>query len=112
LEFLQFLGTTAPTLAPSLLISWVLIRVVLEFLKERREQQEGFRVERKEWRESYEKALAETREARWTDIKNYQTTLVEITALGRDMVNQMHALKGEITKFMLKGGRREAGGNE
>lgn len=112
MEFLQFLGTTAPTLAPSLLISWVLIRVVLEFLKERREQQEGFRVERKEWRESYEKALIEARIARDVDIKNYQAVLVEVTALVRDMINQMHALKGEITKFVLKNGRREAGGNE
>lgn len=112
MDTLQFLGTIAPSLAPSLLISWVLIRVILEFLKERREQQEGFRIERKEWRDSYEKALAEAREARMTDINNYRTALIDITALGRDMVNQLHALKNEVQKYLLDDGRRRTGGNE
>lgn len=112
MDTLQFLGSIAPSLAPSLLISWVLIRVILEFLKERREQQEGFRIERKEWRDAYEKALAEARAARMTDISNYQATLVEVTALGRDLVNQMHALKNEITKYILDEGRRKLGGND
>ena len=110
MDTLQFIGSIAPSLAPSLLISWVLIRVILEFLKERREQQESFRVERKEWRDAYEKALQEAREARNTDIANYHKLLVDVTSLGRDMVNQMHALKNEITKFLLERGRR--GGNE
>lgn len=110
METLQFLGSIAPNIAPSLLISWVLIRVILEFLKERRELQEGFRVERKEWRDAYEKALAEARTARDVDIKNYQALLVEVTTLARDITNQMHALKGEITKFLLSKGRRETGG--
>lgn len=109
MDTLQFIGTIAPSLAPSLLIAWVLIRVILEFLKERREQQESFRVERKEWRDAYEKALAEARDARMADITNYRTALVDITVLGRDMVNQMHALKNEITKFLLDGGRRGPG---
>lgn len=109
MDTLQFLGTIAPSLAPSLLISWVLIRVILEFLKERREQQEGFRLERKEWRDAYEKALAEARDARMMDINNYRTALIDITALGRDMVNQMHALKNEIQKYLLDEGRRKAG---
>lgn len=112
MDTLQFIGSIAPSLAPSLLISWVLIRVILEFLKERREQQEGFRVERKEWRDAYEKALAEARETRMTDINNYRTTLIEVTALGRDLVNQMHALKNEITKYLLDEGRRKLGGND
>lgn len=118
LDTLQFIGAIAPSLAPALLISWVLIRVILEFLKERREQQESFRLERKEWRDAYEKALeearaalVEARNARMMDIGNYHKLLVDVTALGRDLVNQMHALKNEITKFLLERGRR-GGGNE
>jgi hypothetical protein len=100
-ELLQFLGTVAPNLAPSLLIAWLSIRIILEFLKERREMQEAFRAERKEWRESYD-LLA----------RDYRTSLIDVTALGRDMVNQMHALRGEITKFLLDEGRRKSGGND
>lgn len=111
MDTLQFLGTIAPSLAPSLLISWVLIRVILEFLKERREQQEGFRVERKEWRDAYEKALAEARDARMMDINNYRTALVDITALGRDLVNQMHTLRNDIAKILSDRARR-GGGDE
>ena len=112
MDTLQFIGTIAPSLAPSLLISWVLIRVILEFLRERREQQEAFRVERKEWRDAYEKALQESREARIADITNYHKVLVDITALGRDLVNQMHALKNEIQKQWLDSARKRGSGDE
>lgn len=101
MEFLQFLGTVAPQLAPTLLISWVLIRVVLEFLKERRELVESHRVERKELRDSHEQLA-----------RSYQASLVDITALGRDLLNQMHGLKGEITKYLLDEGRRKTSKNE
>lgn len=101
MEFFQFMAQAAPQLAPSLLISWVCIRIILEFLKERRELQDAHRAERKEWQAGYEQLA-----------RDYRKDLVDVTALGRDIVNQLHALKGEVQKYLLDEGRRKLGGND
>lgn len=118
---LTFLGNLAPNIAPSLLIAFVSIRIILEFLKERRELLESFRAERKEWRDDYDQ-LAKEIGGKYDELvrelkasydqasKDYRASAVEFAALGRDMVNQMHALKGEITKFIVADGRRKTSG--
>lgn len=112
MEFLQFIGQVAPQLAPALLISWVCIRIILELLKERRELQEVHRAERKEWQSALEILAKDTRATLEQIAKDYRATAIEFATLGRDIVNQMHALKNEVTKYLLDDGRRKLGGND
>jgi hypothetical protein len=108
-DFLQFIGTIAPNLAPALLISFLTIKLVLEFIKERRELLENFKVERKEWRDAYEALLRESRLTQDNDLKNYHTTLVQTVAVERDIVNQVHRLNNEIQRFFVEFGRKPSG---
>ncbi len=110
MDFMQLLGTISPALAPTLLIAYFSIRLILEFLKERRETEEAHRLERKEWKESSEALAHQIREEYNKLIANYHNSIVETVAIGRDITNQMHTLKNEIQKMLLELGRKASGG--
>jgi hypothetical protein len=96
-------------LAPALLISFLTIKLVLEFIKERRELLDSFKIERKEWRDAYEALLKDSRVNQDSDLKNYHSVLVQTVSVERDIVNQMHGLRNEIQKFILELGRKPSG---
>lgn len=108
MDFLQFLGTVSPALAPTLLIAYFSIRLILELLKERRELLEAHRVERKEWKEETDQMAKLFRDEYEKMAKAYHTMVVETTALGRDMTNQLHTFKNEFQKILLELGKRQA----
>lgn len=114
MDFLQFLGTISPSLAPTLLISYLSIRLILEFLKERRELLAAHQAERKEWREALDTIIKDTRVESEAYSKAYTTLLSDTVKIGRDLENQMHNLKGEITKYILAEGKTKlsGGGND
>lgn len=102
MEIWQFIGESSPGVAVAVLCLYFYNVLTVRYLDERKDMLQGLAAERKEWNDKLERLL-----------DRYDLRTTEFAAVGRDMINQIHGLKGELQKWMLNEGRnRQAGGDK
>ena len=88
----QVLSNLSPGVAVGALIAYFYNTTTVKYLDERKEMIEAMAVERREWT---------TELQRLSD--RYDARLIQAVEAIANINNQMHALRGKLTEFMLTG---------
>lgn len=99
-ELWQAIGNLSPGVAVGALCLYFYNQITLKYLDERKEIIAALAAERREWVANLERIT-----------NRYDERLVAVTEVAANVQNQLHALRGKLTEFMLTRGDKPQGGS-